>query len=115
MLTGSIPLTSSISEPITTEDADPKAPYASPTLMVTFLFHSASAFYTYTRYVTTGQGLYLFGVLVNSFIAAVGLWCLLFATSNGKISRKTGADKRASGFPFANAEASKRFAGKKSR
>lgn len=28
----------------------------------------------------------------------------MFATSSGKISRKTGADKRTSGFPFSNKE-----------
>ncbi|KAF7716901.1 Uncharacterized protein PECH_000708 [Penicillium ucsense] len=114
MLTGSIPLTSTISEPVTTEDSDPKAPYANPTLMITFLFQSASAFYAYTRFVTTGQGIFTLGVTVNASIAAVGLWCLLFATSNGKISRKTGVDKRASGFPFANSEAAKRYPNKKS-
>jgi hypothetical protein len=37
----------------------------------------------------------------------------LFGTSDGRISRKTGADKRTSGFPFKNAEADKKRAGKK--
>ena len=34
MLTGSVPLTSSVTEAVTTDDADPKAPYAVPTLMI---------------------------------------------------------------------------------
>jgi small neutral amino acid transporter SnatA (MarC family) len=113
MLTGFIPLTSSISEPVTTEDSDPKAPYALPTLMVTSIFHSASAFYAYTRYVTTGQGSFAIAVAGGSLLASIGLWCVLFASSNGKISRRTGADKRTTGFPFANSEAAKKHAGKK--
>lgn len=34
----------------------------------------------------------------------MGLWCILFASTSGRISRKTGADKRTSGFPFASKE-----------
>jgi hypothetical protein len=45
---------------------------------------------------------------VSSVLAAMGLWCLLFATQDGHISRRTGADKRTSGFPFKNVEADKR-------
>lgn len=48
------------------------------------------------------------GTLGSTFLAAIALWCILFASSNGRISRKTGADKRTSGFPFKNAEAEKR-------
>ena len=43
----------------------------------------------------------------------MGLWCLLFASSGGRITRKTGADKRTSGFPFTNLEADKKKSGKK--
>ncbi|KAJ5505714.1 Glutathione S-transferase/chloride channel C-terminal [Penicillium expansum] len=108
MLTGSIPLTSDIKESVTTDEDDPKAPYAIPTLMVTSIFHTACAFYAYTWYVTGGQGLFAIGVAGYSSIAAVGLWCMLFASSNGKISRRTGADKRTTGFPFKNSEAAKK-------
>ena len=45
------------------------------------------------------------GAVGYGLLAAMGLWCVLFATSGGKISRRTGADKRTSGFPFKNAEA----------
>ncbi|KAJ5221750.1 uncharacterized protein N7469_010637 [Penicillium citrinum] len=113
MLTGSIPLTASISEPVSTEESDPKSPYALPTLMVTTALHSSSAFYAYTWYVTGGQSAFAFSVLGNSVLAFIGLWCILFASSNGKISRRTGADKRTAGFPFANSEAAKKHAGKK--
>ncbi|KAJ5168238.1 GPN-loop GTPase 1 [Penicillium canariense] len=113
MLTGSIPLTSSISEPVTTADSDPKAPYALPTLVVTSLFHAISAFYAYTWYVTRGQGVFAVAVGGGSILAFIGLWCVLFASSGGKISRRTGADKRTTGFPFANSEAAKKHTGKK--
>ncbi|KAJ5779511.1 Glutathione S-transferase/chloride channel C-terminal [Penicillium paradoxum] len=108
MLTGSIPLTAEIKGPVTTEEDDPKAPYAVPTLIVTSIFHSACAFYAYTWYVSGGQGFFAVGVAGYSSIAAVGLWCMLFASSNGKISRRTGADKRMTGFPFKNSEAAKK-------
>jgi hypothetical protein len=113
MLTGSIPLTNTISEPVTTDDSDPKAPYALPTLMVTSVFHATCGFYAYTWYVSRDQGTFLVAVIVHSILAAIGLWCVLFASSSGKISRRTGADKRTSGFPFANSEAAKQHSGKK--
>merc|ERR1712230_18956 len=107
LLTGSVPLTSSISDTtnaaVTTEASDPKAPYAVPVLTISMVYHSAMAFYCYARY--TGSGA----------LASVGLWCMLFASTSGRISRKTGADKRTSGFPFASKEsasAKKRQMGK---
>ncbi|CAL5874623.1 uncharacterized protein PFLUO_LOCUS8920 [Penicillium psychrofluorescens] len=112
MLTGTIPLTSSISSPVTTENSDPKAPYALPTLMVTSAFHAVAAFYAYTWYATGGQGTFAVGVAGHALLASVGLWCVLFASGDGKISRRTGADKRTTGFPFANSEAAKKKAGK---
>lgn len=113
MLTGSIPLTNTISEPVTTEDSDTKAPYALPTLMLTSAFHATTGLYAYTWWVSRGQGTFLVAVIMHSMLAAIGLWCVLFASSNGKISRRTGADKRTAGFPFANSEAAKKHAGKK--
>jgi len=61
----------------------------------------------------TGIASFGLGTAGSGVLAAVGLWCLLFASADGRISRKTGADKRTSGFPFKNKEADKRFAGKK--
>lgn len=63
---------------------------------------------------STGVYSYLCGVVGSSILASVGLWCILFASSEGRISKKTGADKRTSGFPFKNVEADKRKVGKKS-
>ena len=48
------------------------------------------------------------GTVGSGFFCAVALWCILFASSDGRISRKTGADKRTSGFPFKNSEADKK-------
>jgi hypothetical protein len=103
--TGSIPLSSSITEPISTDDSDPKAPYAVPIVRITTLFHTASLTYCYIRYVNSGQVGFALGAVGYGLLAAMGLWCVLFATSGGKISRRTGADERTSGFPFKNAEA----------
>lgn len=52
-----------------------------------------------------GMAMVGYGVL-----AFMGLWCLMFATSGGRVSGKTGAgaDKRVSGFPFANRDADRK-------
>ncbi|KAL5114677.1 hypothetical protein ACEQ8H_007410 [Pleosporales sp. CAS-2024a] len=110
LLTGSVPLSSRLSEGVTTENTDPKAPYALPTLTLTAMFHAACAFYCYAMWTETGVLSFSLGTLGSTFLAAVAGWCILFASSNGRISRKTGADKRTSGFPFKNTEADKRKA-----
>ncbi|PQE25842.1 Glutathione S-transferase chloride channel C-terminal protein [Rutstroemia sp. NJR-2017a BBW] len=108
LLTGSVPLTSSISDTtnaaVTTEANDPKAPYAVPTLTISTLYHGAMAFFCYARYVTVGQASFALGSLGFGALFAVGGWCILFGTASGRISRKTGADKRTSNFPFGNSE-----------
>jgi len=63
--------------------------------------------------VQTKQSTYALAALIWAAFAAIGLWCILFGTEKGKISKRTGADKRTSGFPFKNAEADKKRAGKK--
>jgi len=115
LLTGSIPLSSRLTEAsgTTTEPSDPKAPYAVPTLTVSLFFHSAVAFYTYAMWTQTGITSFALGTTFSTLLASIGLWVILFGSSSGRISRKTGADKRTSGFPFKNAEAAKRKGGKK--
>jgi hypothetical protein len=115
LLTGSVPLASSFGDSLSTEEeeGDQRAPYAVPTLLVTSVFHGALAFYNYTWYLSNGQTALALGMIGSTAAASVGLWCLLFATSKGRISRRTGADKRTSGFPFKNAEAEKRHSGRK--
>ncbi|KAL1957819.1 hypothetical protein VTO42DRAFT_5537 [Malbranchea cinnamomea] len=107
ILTGSVALTSSVS--VTAEETDPTAPFATPSIMTTSLFHAAAAFYTYSWFVE-GGGQMAFGVAMIGYglLAFAGLWCLMFARSGGRISKKTGADKRVSGFPFRNVEADKK-------
>ncbi|KAJ5138601.1 Glutathione S-transferase/chloride channel C-terminal [Penicillium bovifimosum] len=110
LLTGVIPVVSDLKEPVTTEEeTNPQAPYAVPTLVVTSIFQSACAFYAWTWYVSGGQGLFAVGVVGYATIAALGLWCMLFASSHGKISRRTGADKRTTGYPFKNRSKKRRF------
>ncbi len=87
------------------EDSDPKAPYAVPVVRLTTIFHSLAAIYCYTTYLYAGQSGFMLGVVGYGSLAAMGLWCVMFATSQGKISRRTGADKRTSGFPFKNERA----------
>ncbi|KAF2182201.1 hypothetical protein K469DRAFT_246415 [Zopfia rhizophila CBS 207.26] len=110
LLTGSVPLSSRLTEAggTSTDASDPKAPYALPTLTITTFFHAAYAFYTYAMWTQTGVMSFGLGTLGSGALCAVGLWCILFASSDGRISRKTGADKRTSGFPFKNMEADKK-------
>ncbi|ORX93231.1 hypothetical protein BCR34DRAFT_242939 [Clohesyomyces aquaticus] len=110
LLTGSVPLSSRLTEAggTTTDSDDPKAPYALPTLTITALFHAAYAFYTYAMWTQTDVFSFGLGTMGSGVLFCVGLWCILFASSDGRISRKTGADKRTSGFPFKNKEADKR-------
>ncbi|KAJ9480945.1 hypothetical protein VN97_g12569 [Penicillium thymicola] len=113
MQTGLIPLTADIKEPATMDDTDPKAPYAVPTLMVTTMFHAVSASYAYTWYVASGQGTFAIGFAGYFALAASGLWCVLFASSNGKISRRTGVNKVTTEIPPNDSESAKKHAGKK--
>jgi hypothetical protein len=78
-------------------------------VLITALYHAAAASYTYSRYHTTGQLAYLLACLAGSSLAASGLWVLLFAgESNRRVSRRTGADKSTSGWPFRNAVADRK-------
>ncbi|KAI9749702.1 MAG: hypothetical protein M1815_002312 [Lichina confinis] len=112
LLTGSVPLTSSFSDSVTaaasTDPEDPKAPYALPTLTITAFHHAAVGFYCYARFASVGSMSFAVASIANACLAGVGLWCVLFASSSGRISRKTGADKRTSGFPFGNKESDKK-------
>jgi len=110
LLTGSVPLSSRLeaTQGVTTSTQDPKAPYALPTLTITMLYHAAMGFYCYALWTQSGTTSFALGVIGSGTLAAIGLWCVLFASSDGRISRKTGADKRTSGFPFSNKEAAKR-------
>ncbi len=109
-LSGQRPLTlpPAASEGVSTEDSDPKSPYALPTLTLTACYHAACAFFGYVTWMQIGSVGFGLSTIGSGFFTAVALWCILFASSEGKISRKTGADKRTSGFPFGNKEADKK-------
>ncbi|KAJ4421636.1 hypothetical protein N0V82_003637 [Gnomoniopsis sp. IMI 355080] len=104
-LTGAIPLTSLVDTP-----TDSISPYANAVILISTLYHASQAFYSYTRFGYTSAGGYFFGALGSVVLAAFGLWCLMFGSDKGHISKRTGADKRTSGFPFRNTQASKRKA-----
>ncbi|MCJ1243741.1 hypothetical protein MMC30_000938 [Trapelia coarctata] len=100
LLTGSVPLSSTPppSSSSSSSFPDPQTPSALPTLLLT-LFHTTCAIYVYTQYLNTGQTAFALGLVGYGFIAAMGLWCVLFG-QGGHVSRRTGRDKRVSGWPF---------------
>ncbi|AEO53605.1 hypothetical protein MYCTH_2087774 [Thermothelomyces thermophilus ATCC 42464] len=107
VLSGALPLDSPANPPDNTSNPTPSA---SAAVLLTTLYHAAAAFYAYTRYhATRGLTAYLLGCLASSVLAAYGLGVLLFAGDrNRRVSRRTGADKSTSGWPFKNAEADKK-------
>ena len=107
LLTGSIPLTPSASSDLA-DPSDPKAPYAVPTIVITLCYHFLAAFNSYAMYTTTYVTSYGAGAVGSGILAFVAVWCLLFGSEKGRVSKRTGADKRTSGWPFKNEEASKR-------
>ncbi|KAI9686031.1 MAG: hypothetical protein M1822_004014 [Bathelium mastoideum] len=112
LLTGSIPLTPSSSSSSFSSDfhepSDPRASYAVPTLIVTLGYHALAAFHSYAMYNSTYATSYVVGATGSAALAFVAVWCLLFGSEKGRISKRTGADKRTSGWPFKNEEAAKR-------
>jgi len=107
VLSGAFPLGSSI-------DAVPDAlaPYSSAVLFITTLYHGVTAFYCWACYSAVGGGSqtgYLIGSVTSAVLGSWGLWCSMFGgKASGHISRRTGADKRTSGFPFKNTQADRR-------
>ena len=107
LLTGSIPLTPSSSAD-STDASDPRAPFVVPTLVVTLIYHALAMFNSYAMYSTTYVASYAAGAVGSGIFAFMAVWCLLFGNEKGRISKRTGADKRTSGWPFKNEEASKK-------
>ena len=112
LLTGTIP-PSTISQPIDDEDLDQPSPFAIPTIFVTSVLHSACAVYLYVWYSDVGLAGFLLGFLASAGLACFGLWCLVFGSGPGRISKSTGADKRTSGFPFKNVESDRKKVGRR--
>ncbi|KAK4105600.1 hypothetical protein N658DRAFT_125516 [Parathielavia hyrcaniae] len=104
---GALPLNSIVEEG--SESTSPPAPAASAAVLVTAIYQAAAGSYAYSRYHWTGQLAYLLGCLASSALAASGLWVLLFAgESKRRVSRRTGADKSTSSWPFRNAVADRK-------
>ena len=72
------------------------------------LYHASAAYYSYARFNSSDQMGYLLGCLGSSIFAFFGLWVVMFAGDKGRVSKRTGADKRTSGWPFKNAEADRK-------
>lgn len=105
ILSGALPLDSIVDTPT---DAVP--PYANAVVLVSAFYHTSTAIYSYTQYsnIKGAPAGYLLGCLGSSVLAVAGLWVLLFAGDKRRISKRTGADKRTSGWPFKNSEAEKK-------
>ncbi|KAF2093021.1 hypothetical protein NA57DRAFT_81702 [Rhizodiscina lignyota] len=88
-------------------------PYAVPTLFGTMTYHIATAIYLYVRWNSGGTASIALGAVASGVLSVMGVWCLLFATDKGHISKRTGADKRTSGWPFKNEIADQKKGGKK--
>lgn len=118
VLTGSLPLTSSLPEsklpfpfPLFTQanvrirclaSASQSHPLALPILIITTAFHAGTAFYAYMQYTTTSQFAFALSCTGSGMLAAMGVWCLLFGGSAG------GTKERVSGWPFRNEEVERR-------
>ena len=102
-LSGLIPLVSSVS---TTDKIEVSSPYTGAVIKLTTLYHSAAAFQSYTAYVRYGSTSLCFSSLASCVLSAIGLWCILFG-GGGHVSRRTGRDKRTSGWPFRNKKTAK--------
>ena len=100
LLTGAMPWTTS--PQYSPEQPDP---YAKPTVLISSTYHASLMFYCYMRYTQSGISGFVLGIIGSAAMAAMGLWCILFADDKGHISRRTGKDKRVSGFPFKNVDA----------
>lgn len=87
-------------------------PYAIPTLVVTTFYHGSTAVYTYMRYNRNGQAMYVLASITSASLAAMGLWVAMFG-NDSHVSKRTGADKRTSGWPFGNRVADEKKAGRK--
>lgn len=81
-----------------------------PTVAVTMVYHAAAGLNNYLSSSSTELASFWFSIggLAHGVLAAAGLLLLMFGDAQGHISRRTGADKRVSGFPFKNAEADKK-------
>ena len=81
-------------------------------LIITMFLHVLNATYCYVQFNQYGSFSFAISVFASGSLAAVGVWVLMFGTGEGHRSRRTGADKRVSGWLFPN-EAAEKKKGKK--
>ena len=104
LLTGILPVGKTVRFEDDPDSSSSKDPYAYPTLVVTLIYHAITAFYLYTQLTYGWNFAFTCGLAGSSGMFCMGLWIVLFGSERGRISKKTGADKRTSNFPFVNAE-----------
>ena len=106
LLTGAVPLTTTATEE-TDADGNSTNPYAYPTLIVTTTYHALTSFYLYTQLTYSWNFAFTAGLTGSGALFCLGMWVVLFGAEKGRISKKTGADKRTSNFPFVNTESAR--------
>lgn len=105
-LTGTVPLATPGAE--LDAEGNPKAdPYGYPTLITTTIYHLFSAFYLYTQLTYSWTLAFTLGITASGILFFFGVWVALFGGEKSRTSKKTGADKRTSNFPFDNKESAR--------
>lgn len=81
-----------------------------PTLGATLVYHFATGivFYSYSYNTALSSAWLTLGSLTHLGLGAGAMMLLMFGKQAPRLSKRTGADKRTSGFPFGNKEADKR-------
>ena len=92
-------------------DADlDSSPFAKPVVYASMLYHTVCGVvlygYSYSRHLSGGW--MTLGAIAHLLVAGAGMLLVMFGQGPGHVSRRTGADKRTSGFPFKNAEADRK-------
>lgn len=85
------------------------SPLATITLVSTLMYHFAVGvlLWTYSYEPGLSSSLMTLGFVGHLVLGVAGLLIVVFR-GDSKISKRTGADKRTSGFPFKNAEAARK-------
>ncbi|ETN44580.1 uncharacterized protein HMPREF1541_10250 [Cyphellophora europaea CBS 101466] len=77
-------------------------------------YHVSSFIYIYIYYTTLTSRLgetptnttgLILGLIGYGFLCSVGIWVIVFSGAASHVSKRTGADKRTSGWPFGNVNA----------
>ena len=75
--------------------------------MITTIYHAWTAFYLYTQLTYTWNFAFTAGLVGSGALFCLGVWVMLFGSEKGRISKRTGADKRTGDFPFTNKESAR--------